>query len=206
MNIDLSEVTAVLGQKNSGKSVLIEHLLTGMRRFVCIDPQADHGPPGATFVTSPAELMQEWARGNRRIVVRKTPITDEDLTEFLRAFGQITDAYLVIDEAHNFMSEHSLPRVLKLIVKWHISHSNNGLVIGAHQAKEIHDKVWQQVDNYLIFAYGGHEDSKFSSVDIPNKRAVQDLDPQNYRFLYYHDVAGADSEIRGPVPVPRHLS
>jgi len=205
-DIDLSEITAILGQKNSGKSVLFEHLLVNTGRFVCIDPQHDHGPPGAVYPESPAEVLRYWMDGETRQVIRDPPLTEEKFEEYLKAFGQLTGAYLFIDESHNYMSATQIPRLLKLLVKWHISHNNCGLVVAAHQAKEIHDKVWQQTDNYLIFSYGDHEDSKLRRVSIPGKSVVHDLDPESYQFLFYKDEAGAESEVRGPVPIPSHLS
>lgn len=205
MDIDLSEITCILGQKNSGKSVLSEHLLCQMDRFICIDPNAEHGPPGAVYPNDPIDVLRLWSEGHTRQVVREVAFTEDVLEGYLRAFGQLSEAYLYIDEAHNWMSANYIPEVLKNLVKWHISHSNCGLVVAAHKAKEIHDQIWTQTDNYVIFAYGEHEDSKFSGVSIPDKREVFDLDPSEYRFLYYKDVAGAVSTVRGPVPVPGHL-
>lgn len=205
MDIDLSEITAILGQKNSGKSVLSEHILCQMDRYICIDPNGEHGPPGAVFPESPTDVLRLWMDGHTRQVVREIPFTEDVLEEYLRAFGQLQRCYLYIDEAHNWMSANYIPEVLQHLVKWHVTHSNCGLVVAAHKAKEIHDQIWTQTDNYIIFSYGEHEDSKFRQVSIPNKGLVTELDPESYQFLYYKDVAGADSEVRGPVPTPSHL-
>jgi hypothetical protein len=205
MDIDLSEISVILGQKNSGKSVLSEHLLCQMDRFICIDPNGEHGPPGAVFPEDPVDVLRLWSEGHRRQVIREIPFTEDVLEEYLRAFGQLERVYLFIDEAHNWMGPHHIPDVLKNLVKWHISHSNCGLVVAAHKAKEIHDQIWTQTDNYFIFSYGEHEDSKFNRVSIPEKHQVTQMDPNEYRFLYYKDVAGASSEVRGPVSIPSHL-
>jgi GTP-binding protein EngB required for normal cell division len=206
VKIDLTEISVVLGQKNSGKSVLIEHLLTRMRRYVVLDPNHEHGPPKAAIAHSPAELLSLWMTGETRIVVRDAPLSEEKAEEYMRAFGQLQRAYLVIDEAHNYMSYSYIPDTLKHLVKWHVTHNNCGIVLGAHKAKEIHDQIWTQTDNYMIFSYGEHEDSKLAEASIPSKRQVHDLDPDAYQFLWYKDVSGAESEVRGPVPVPEHLS
>jgi len=206
MNIDLTEITVILGQKNSGKSVLTEHLLTQMDRYLGLDPNHEHGPPDSIAVSTPAESLREWVNGNTRQVVRDGPLTEEKAEQYMRVFGQLQDAYLVIDEAHNYMGPHRCPEILEDMARWYVSHSNGGLVLGAHKAKDIHDAIWQQVDNYFIFSYGDHEDAKLSSVSIPDKHRVHSLDPASYQFLSYKDVAGADSEIRGPVPVPSHPS
>jgi len=206
MNIDLTEITVVLGQKNSGKSVLTEHLLTQMDRYIVIDPNHEHGPPGSIAISTPAEGLREWVNGNTRQVVRDGPLTEEKAEQYMRVFGQLQNAYLVIDEAHNYMSAHHVPGVLKHLAKWHLTHNNCGLVLGAHQAKEINDALWSHVDNYLIFSYGDHEDSKLRGASIPNKHRVHELDPDAYEFLWYKDVTGAESKVRGPVPIPAHLS
>ncbi len=206
MNIDLTEISVVLGQKNSGKSVLIEHLLCRTERFLCLDPNHEHGPPGSVVVTSPADVLREWMDGNFRQVVRDAPLTTEKMREYLKAFGQLQGAYLYIDEAHNYMGYSHVPDELKDIAKWHLTHNNCGLVLGVHQAKEVHDSLWSHVDNYVIFSYGDHEDSKLAGASIPGKHRVHEIDPNSYQFLYYKDVSGASSEIRGPVPVPEHLS
>lgn len=205
MDIDLSEISVILGQKNSGKSVLFEHLLTQTDRYICIDPNGEHGPPEAEYPDNPGEVLDLWAQGERQQVVREMPFTEEKLSEYLRAFGQLREAYLYIDEVHNWMGPHNIPEVLQHLVKWHITHSNCGLVVAAHKAKEIHDQVFTQTDNYFIFAYGDHEDSKFRKVAIPDKHRVTEMDPESYKFLTYKDVAGAESEVRGPVPIPSHL-
>lgn len=205
MDIDLSEISVILGQKNSGKSVLFEHLLCQTERFICIDPNGEHGPPGAVYPESPADVLRLWMDGHTRQVIREVPFTEDVLEEYLRAFGQLRECYLFVDEAHNWMGPHHIPEVLQHLVKWHISHSNCGLVVAAHKAKEIHDQIWTQTDNYLLFAYGEHEDSKFRSVSIPDKHKVTQMDPTEYRFLFYKDVAGASSQVRGPVPIPSHL-
>ncbi|WP_121822840.1 hypothetical protein [Halostella salina] len=205
MDVDLTEITVILGQKNSGKSVLFEHLLTRTERYVCLDPNGEHGPPGAVYAESPAEVLHYWMDGETQIIVRDMPLTEDKFTQYLRAFGQLQRAYLYIDEAHNWMSSHYIPDTLKDLIKWHVTHNNCALVCAAHKAKEIHDQMWTQTDNYFIFSYGEHEDAKLADVSIPNKRRVHTLDPTSYRFLYYKDVAGADSEVRGPVPIPEHL-
>jgi len=205
MDIDLTEITVILGQKDSGKSVLIEYLLTQTERFVCLDPNHEHGPPGSVVVTSPAEVLREWLAGNTRQVVRDAPLNEEKAEQYMRAFGQLRDAYLVIDEAHNYMSHRSVPQVLKDIAKWHLTHNNCGLLLGAHQAKEINDSLWSHVDNYLIFSYGDHEDAKLAGASIPGKSQVHGIDPDSYQFLTYENVSGASSSISGPVPVPTHL-
>jgi len=205
MDIDLSEITVILGQKPSGKSVLFEHLLAQTDRFMCIDPKAEHGPPGAVYPESPRDAIMKWSEGKTKQVIREVRFDEETLNQYLRAFGQFQEAYLYIDESHNWMSANYIPESLKHLVKWHISHSNCGLVCAAHKAKEINDQVFTQTDNYFIFAYGDHEDSKFSRASIPDKHRVTSLDPNSYQFLYYKDVAGAQSEIRGPVPIPEHL-
>lgn len=206
MRIDLTEISVVLGQKNSGKSVLMEHLLTQMDRYLVIDPNHEHGPPGSRVVSSPAEVLRAWVEGDTRLVVRDAPLTTEKAEQYMRAFGQLQNAYLVIDEAHNYMNAHSVPEVLKQIAKWHVTHNNCGLLLGAHQAKEINDALWNHVDNYMIFAYGDHEDSKLKGLSMPNKHLVHELDPESYQFVFYRDVSGATASARGPVPIPRHLS
>lgn len=205
MDIDLSEITVLLGQKNSGKSVLFEHLLTQTQRYICIDPNAEHGPPGAVYPSNPGEVLDYWRQGETRQVVREVPFTEDVLDQYLRAFGQLQRCYLYLDEVHNWMSAHHIPETLQHLIKWHVTHNNCGIVAAAHKAKEIHDQMWTQTDNYLIFSYGDHEDSKFSKVSIPDKRRVTQMDPNSYQFLYYKDVAGAQSEVRGPVPIPDHL-
>ncbi len=205
MDIDLTEISVLLGQKNSGKSVLFEHLLTQTERYVCLDPNGEHGPPGAVFAESPTEVLFNWMEGETQIIVRDMPLTEDKLVQYLRAFGQLQRAYLYIDEVHNWMSSHYIPDVLKDLIKWHVTHNNCGIVVAAHKAKEIHDQIWTQTDNFFIFSYGEHEDAKMSEVSIPDKGRVHDLDPESYQFLYYKDVAGASSQIRGPVPIPRHL-
>lgn len=112
----------------------------------------------------------------------------------------------MIDEAHNYMNAHSVPEVLKQIAKWHVTHNNCGLLLGAHQAKEINDALWNHVDNYMIFAYGDQEDSELKGLSMPNKHLVHELDPENYQFVFYRDVSGATASARGAVPIPRHLS
>jgi len=206
MNIDLAEISVVLGKKNSGKSVLMEHLLTQTERFMCLDPNHEHGPPGSVVVTSPGAVLTEWMKGNTRQVVRDAPLTEEKAEQYMRAFGQLKEAYLYIDEAHNYMSYSHVPQVLKDLAKWHLTHNNCGLVLGAHQAKEINDALWNHVDNYMIFSYGDHEDAKLAGASIPNKHQVHSIDPQSYQFLWYKDVSGATSKVRGPVPIPAHLS
>lgn len=205
MDIDLSEITVLLGQKNSGKSVLFEHLLCRTERYVCLDPNGEHGPPSAVFATSPRDVLRYWVDGETQIVVRDQPLTEEKLLDYCRVFGQLQRAYLFIDEAHNWMSANYIPDVLKDLIKWHVTHYNCGLVVAAHKAKEIHDQMWTQTDNYFIFSYGDHEDSKLAGVSIPDKHVVHELDPTSYQFLFYKDVAGADSQVRGPVPIPSHL-
>jgi len=205
MDIDLSEITVLLGQKNSGKSVLFEHLLDQTERFICIDPNGEHGPPGAVFPSSPAECLRLWMDGETRQVIRAVPFDENTLDQYCRVFGQLERCYLYIDEAHNWMSANYIPEVLQHLIKWHVTHSNCGIVCAAHKAKEIHDQMFTQTDNYLIFSYGEHEDAKFARVSIPDKHIVTELDPESYQFLYYKDVAGAESEVRGPVPIPSHL-
>jgi hypothetical protein len=133
-------------------------------------------------------------------------MTDDKLVQYLRAFGQLRDAYLVIDEAHNFMSAHSAPDELVEIAKWHCTHNDCGLVLGFHQAKECYDKIFTHADRYFIFSYGQHLDSKLKSSNIPDVDRVTRIDPDSYRFLYYEDVVGAEGSVRGPVPLPDHLS
>lgn len=206
MNVDLTEITVVLGQKNSGKSVLVEHLLSQMNRYLVLDPNHEHGPPGSSVARSPADVLRLWIRGHTRVVVRDAPLTEDKAEDYMRAFGQLKNAYLVIDEAHNYMSAHHVPGTLKHLAKWHLTHNNCGLVLGAHQAKEIHDSLWSHVDNYMIFSYGDHEDAKLAGASIPAKHRVHELDPEGYRFLAYKDVTGAEAEVSGPVPVPEHLA
>jgi hypothetical protein len=206
MKIDLSEITAVYGKKNSGKSVLIEHLLVQMPRFVAIDPNHEHGPPGSVAVTSPVELLKRWVQGETRIVVRDAPMSDGKFREYLRAFGQLKNAFLVVDEAHNFMSEHDAPPELVDVAKWHCTHNNCGLVVGSQQAKSVNDAVFQHVDTHISFFYGSHEDAKLRKLGSPFTRRVRQLSPEEYCFVNLYDVTGGEPEIRGPVPIPEHLS
>lgn len=207
MEIDLCEAVGIAGKKNSGKSVLIEYLLCQMERFICLDPKNEHGPPDCVFASSVKEALRLWyVEGETKIVIRDAPLTTDKMIEYVRLFGQLTGCWLVIDEAHNYMGSTHIPDPLKDVVKWHITHNNCGVVVGVHQIKEIHDRLFSQIDHWFMFAYGDHEDSKFSKLSIPGKRKVHDLDPDAYRFLYYEDVAGAESQICGPVPVPSHLS
>jgi len=206
VKIDLTEVTGIYGKKNSGKSILVEHLLTQTPRFVAIDPNHEHGPPGSTAVTSPVELLREWAAGNTRLVVRDPPLKDEKFVQYLRAFGQLKDAYLYVDEAHNFMSPHNAPQEIVDIAKWHVTHNNCGLVLGVQQAKSIYDAVYQHIDTHISFHYGRHEDAKLSELGPHVVEAIRGLDYGSYQFVYFRDVTGGEPEIRGPVPVPDHLS
>jgi len=206
MRIDLTEITGIYGKKNSGKSVLFEHLLAQTERFLCIDPNHEHGPPGSVAVTTPAEVLTQWMRGNTRQVVRDAPLTQEKAEQYMRAFGQLSDAYLYVDEAHNYMDEHQCPEALVDLAKWHATHNNCGIVLGVQQAKSVNDAVFQHVDTHLIFHYGSHEDAKLRTLGSDVTRAVRSLDYECYRFVYLHDVTGGEPEVRGPVPIPGHLS
>lgn len=206
MRIDLGEVTAVCGKKDSGKSVFTEYLLTKMRRFIMLDPMAEHGPPGAVFPESPREVLEYWKAGHQRQVIRDPPLTTDKAMNYVRAAGQLKDHYLIIDEAHDYMTFSSVPEPLKLYAKHHVSHANSGLILNTHQFKNWHDSVFNQIDNYVIFHYGGHEDSKYGDIEIPNKHLIRQIDPTSYQFLFYRDEVGAEASICGPVPLPSHLS
>lgn len=205
MQIDLTEITGIYGKKNSGKSVLFEHLLTQTERYVCLDPNHEHGPPGSVAVTSPADVLRQWVQGNTRQVVRDAPLTKEKAAQYARAFGQLKDAFLYVDEIHNYMSEHSCPQVFEDLAAWHVTHNNCGMVIASQQAKSVHDALFQHIDTHFIFHYGSHEDAKLRTLGPETVRKVQNLDFSSYQFVYYHDVTGGEPQVAGPVPVPDHL-
>ncbi|WP_158055973.1 hypothetical protein [Halorussus halophilus] len=208
MNIDIGEVTAVIGQKNSGKSVLTEYLLTQMDRFIALDPNYEHGPPGASAVKSPEGVWRHWMEGDQRLVARDSrgALTEERMDEWVRAVCQLQEAYLLLDEMHNYTKATYCPTVLKKLVKYVVSHQNIGFVFGVHLASDIPSDIWSQIDNFIIFSYGDKWDSKMQDASIPDKRVVQELDPSSYQFLTYKDQLGGESKVRGPVPIPDHLS
>lgn len=211
MNIDYGEVTAIIGQKNSGKSVLTEYLLTQMDRFVCIDPNSEHGPPGAVAAESPEDVWRNWMDGDTRQVVRdrRGAMTGSRMEEYVRAVGQLQEAYLFLDEMHNYTSANSCPDPIKKLASYTVSHQNIGFVFAVHMAKDIPNKVWSQIDNYIIFSYGDSWDHKMQEASIPGKHKVREggeVTPESYEFLTYKRGLGNDSEVRGPVPVPDHLS
>ena len=232
MNINHGEVTAVIGQKNSGKSVLSEGLLTEMGRFVCIDPNSEHGPPGAVAVESYDDVWRRWMNGETRQVVRdrRGALNEERMPEYVRAVGQLQDAYLFLDEAHNYMNSGKCPDCIRKLAKYAVSHQNIWFVFGVHLASDIPSELWSQIDNFVIFAYGDKWDNKMQKASIPCKKVVQDgyrrskaeelsekhgipesvlrtgLDPNSYQFLAYKDELGNSPAVRGPVPIPDHLS
>lgn len=204
-DIDLSEISVLLGQKNSGKSVLFEYLLTQCDRYICLDPNGEHGPPGAVYPESPVDCLRLWMDGETKQVIRDMPLTEDKLVQYLRAFGQLQRCYLFIDEVHNWMNFNYIPEDLRQLIKWHVTHNNCGIVAAAHKAKDIEGTMWSQVDNYFIFSYGEDRDSKIREVSIPDKHLIFALDPESYQFLFFKDVAGSSAEVRGPVPIPGHL-
>lgn len=211
MNIDLSEVTIFMGKKNSGKSVAIEYFLTQCDRFVAIDPNHEHGPPGATVATTPSAVLSEWLRGNTRIIIRdeQGALEEDRAMKYARIVAQLPECYLIIDEAHKYMTHSYCPGVLAQIAKWVVTHQNCGLVFGVHTGSDVPTELWSQVDNYVIFPYGGHEDSKMADLDIPREdkqKVVDELDEDSYQFLTYSNSAGVEAETRGPVPLPEHLT
>jgi anti-anti-sigma regulatory factor len=205
MQIDLTEITGIYGKKNSGKSVLFEHLLTQTERYLCLDPNHEHGPPGSVAVSSPAEVLTEWLRGNTRQVVRDAPLTEDKLVNYCRAFGQLKGAYLYIDEVHNYMDAHNCPDVLEDLSKWHATHNNCGIVLASQQAKSINDAIFQHMDTHFIFHYGSHEDSKLRELGPETVQKVRNLDFNSYQFVYFHDVTGGEPAVAGPVDIPDHL-
>jgi len=211
VNIDYGEVTAIIGQKNSGKSVLTEYLLTQMDRFVCIDPNSEHGPPGAVAVESYDDVWRSWMDGDTRQVVRdrRGAITEERMEEYVRAVGQLQRGYLFLDEMHNYTSASYCPDPIKKLASYTVSHQNIGFVFAVHMAKDIPNKVWSQIDNYIIFSYGDSWDRKMREASIPGKEKVKEggaVKADSYQFLTYENKLGGTSEVRGPVPVPDHLS
>lgn len=208
LNIDYGEITAVIGQKNSGKSVLMESLFCNMDRYVLVDPNYEHGPPGAVAVEGYRDVWRNWMEGNTRQVVRdrRGAITEERLPEYVRAVGQLQECYLGIDELHNYTNASYCPDALKKLVKYVVSHQNVGFVFGVHMAKDIPSEMWSQIDNFVIFSYGDKWDAKMQEASIPEKHKVRELDPDSYQFLTYKNQLGGKSEVRGPVPIPDHLS
>lgn len=205
--INHGEVTAVIGQKNSGKSVLMEHLFCEMNRFVLADPNSEHGPPSAVAVRSWRDVWQRWMDGQTQQVIRdhRGALREDRLTEYLRAVGQLQDLYLGIDECHNYMDHRSGPGELKDFAKYAVSHQNIGLVFGVHMASDIPSWLWNQIDNFIIFAYGNKWDSKIAGSDLPDKGKIKRLDPSSFQFYCYEEGVGNSATVRGPVPIPDHL-
>lgn len=232
MNIDIGEVTAIIGQKNSGKSVLSELLLTEMGRFLCIDPNSEHGPPGASAVERPRDVLTNWMQGDTRQVVRdrRGALTEERMADWVKTAAQLQDMYLYLDEGHNYMGANSCPDVIRKLAKHVVSHQNVGFIFGVHMAGDIPSDLWSQVDNFIFFSYGDSWDNKMKKVSIPCKKVIKDgypakkaeslsekhgipedilrngLDPESYQFLTYKDQLGYSPSVRGPVPIPDHLS
>lgn len=202
----LGDVSIVLGQKDSGKSVLLEHLLMGMESYVIIDPLDDHYPPGSLDIYSPAELREALKRGQSKCVI-KEPFDDEErLTEYLQVAAHYERLHLIIDEANLFMNAHACPDILEKWAQFQVSHSDCAMILAARQAKHIHDAVYSQADNYYVFYYGSHEDSKFQSLPISreHKDQIQELDP--FHFLYKRNSARFNKPyVNDPVPLPDHM-
>jgi len=207
LSINHGEVTAVIGQKDSGKSVLIEHLFCNMDRYLLCDPNSEHGPPDATPVRSYRDVWSNWMDGHTRQVVRdhRGALREDRLVEYLRAAGQLQDLYTGIDECHNYMDQHGGPDELKTFIKYVVSHQNIGFVFGVHMASDIPSWLWNQIDNFIIFSYGNKWDSKISNADLPEKGKIKDLHPSSFQFYIYKEGVGNSAEIRGPVPIPDHL-
>lgn len=230
LDIDHGEVTAVIGQKHSGKSVLMERLFCEMDRFVLLDPNHEHGPPDSAAVERYQDVWTHWMDGQTQQVVRdrRGALINDRMEEWVRAAAQLQDCYLGIDEAHKFMNANSCPDVLRTLVKHVVSHQNVGFIFGVHMAKDIPSDVWSQIDNFVIFSYGDKWDAKMQDTSIPYKKVVKDgygasaagmadettipepelrdgLDPKSYRFLTYKDGLDGTSTVEGPVPIPAHL-
>jgi len=207
--IDLSEITLVVGQKNSGKSVLLSHIMGQMSQYICLDPLFDHNLPDATPVTSVEDAKQEWKKGNRKLITRVPRLREEKAMEFVEFVSHLENTFLIIDESNMYMSSHSIPQELSDFAQFYVSHKNNGLILACRQLKDINTDVITQVDNTIMFSYSSWKDSKFKDIDIPPEskdKIVNDVDPESHRYLFVKHRAGFDPEIREPVPLPDYMS
>lgn len=197
MRIKFGEVTAVIGQKESGKSVLMESLLTETSRYIAADPNSEHGPPNAVAVRSFRDVWQHWMDGNTQQVIRdrRGALREDRLVEYLRAVGQLQELFLFIDELHNYTDQYGGPDELKTLAKYGVSHQNIGLVFGVHMASDIPSWLWNQIDNFIIFSYGSKWDSKIDNADLPQKAKIKSLDPESYQFYCYEQGVGNTAEV-----------
>lgn len=208
MSIDLGEVTVLLGQRDSGKSVLLEHLMSQMGRYVTIDHLYNHAPPNSTDVTDFAGFVRAWQSGQTRINIRDPSIKDtERFDDWMRLLGQIENYYLIIDEVHKWTNANYCPPVFSDIVQTHTSHGNVGLITSCRQAKSLPTEIWAEANNYAIFHYGSYEDSKIRDLEIgsEHKQKIHEIDPHSHKFLFHRNRTGYEPRIMGPVPLPNHL-
>lgn len=203
---NLGEVSIALGQKNSGKSVLLEYLATKMDRYLIIDPYNDHNPPNSVTVRSGREILLAWAKGHTELVLRGNPIIEEEqFIEAIKAFGQLKNVHLIIDEVDTWTNANYCPEELKYWAQFQVSHKNSSLFVASRQATPIPSDIWTQVDNYFIYFYGAYEDAKIKQLPLSDEYKQQIRQLEGHQFVYWRDIMGSKPQIADPIPLPKHM-
>jgi ABC-type dipeptide/oligopeptide/nickel transport system ATPase subunit len=203
-DIELGHIVSILGQRNSGKSNLLDFLMSNMEQFVNIDIIGEHMVDGAISVESVEQFVTALNEGYSKIHIHDPNAYDEEkLEEYLGIFGQLENYFLIIDEIQNWTNENYCPSVLEQIVQVHSSHKNCGVIIATRQATPIPRSIWNESNHYIIYHYGKSRDAKIKGLPIADedKNKIHTIDPNSYRFLYISDETGIEPQILERVPL-----
>jgi len=198
MDIEKDHIVSVLGQRNSGKSVLLDFLMFQMTSFINLDLLGEHKIKGAVVVHTPKQLVSALNQGYNKIHVHDPNLIDEGtLNEYLGIHGQLKNTFLVIDEIQKWTNANYCPSKLSDFVQVHSSHMNCGVIVATRQATPIPREIWSETNHYCIFHYGRSRDAKIEKlpVDDNTKKIIHNLDPESYRFLHLSDETSSDPEV-----------
>ncbi len=204
INIDLGEITTVLGQRNSGKSVLLRYLMYQMQSFVNIDPLQEHYLDSAISVQTPQEFKNAIENGRVKIHIHDLECLKEDgLNKYLGLFGQLRNTFLIMDEIQKHTNANYCPESLSEIIQIHTSHNNCGLVVATRQAKFLPTELWIETNNYMIYYYGKSRDAKIKQLPVADeyKDKIHTLDPTQHEFLYITDETNKQPVVMDAVPL-----
>lgn len=150
MSIRQVSTYVVLGKKGSGKTVLVNRLLTSQKKIVVIDTlKYEYAGIICNSIQELFEALKEYKmKDDYRIVYR--PFDDKVFEAFL-LLRSMRDFCLVIEEANNYMT-----RNLNENLSWIVSngrHIGCSMILVARIVTEIHPKIRNEITCLFSFHF-----------------------------------------------------
>jgi len=200
-------IVTVLGKAGAGKTHLVRETIlpVAARPVFIIDPMAEFSTLGLQF-EDPGDLWRYVSEGrpNASGIYTMRCTRDHHAEEVFRLLSTAQEpATLLVDEASNYCSPHSIDDELKRIVAYG-RHWGQNVILTARRPAEIHRDLTAQSDAVITFQQTEARDLKALSSISDEAARASDLTYEKHEYLVlgrWQHLPFADALEMGPMHV-----